>query len=154
TDGKPQIILRGDKPHSSPWLLNLLRSSAVTWHGNGVLLQFGAILTGEKLVDSVDFREQLRILEPDAIGGEMEGAGLYVACHDQKVDWILVKANCDFADGQKAKDKTERQTLAAQNAATFVLHALRFVSVDWGAHRDTARPSAIDQCRAIHPDGT
>ena len=68
-------------------------------------LSFGTILSGAKLVDSMDFRQQLRALEPEAIGGEMEGAGLYVACHDLKVDWILVKAICDFADGQKSRNK-------------------------------------------------
>ncbi len=51
----------------------------------------------------------------------MEGAGLYVAAHDAKVDWILVKAICDWADGNK--DDTA-QALAARNAAEFVLHVL------------------------------
>lgn len=55
----------------------------------------------------------------------MEGAGLYVACQNSKVDWILVKAICDWADGQKAKDEDARQQLAADNAAAFVLHALQ-----------------------------
>jgi nucleoside phosphorylase len=136
-DGQMKIILRADKPHASPWLLNLFRSSEVTW--DGVPLWFGPILTGEKLVDSLDFRNQLRTFEPEAVGGEMEGAGLYVACHDQKVDWILAKAICDWADGNKGKDKAERQALAAKNAATFVLHAFRFVNVDWNARRGSAR---------------
>jgi tetratricopeptide (TPR) repeat protein len=56
----------------------------------------------------------------------MEGAGLYVACQDKKVDWILVKAICDWADGNKAHDKAARQQTAATNAAKFVLHALQF----------------------------
>lgn len=134
-DGSVQVILRDDRPHSSPWLINLLRSSEVTW--DGADLRFGTVLTGAKLVDNVDFRDQLCTLEPEAIGGEMEGAGLYVACHDAKIDWILVKAICDFADGQKAKDKVTRQALAAKNAASFVHHAIRFAAVDWRAHART-----------------
>jgi len=40
----------------------------------------------------------------------------------------LVKAVCDWADGNKAVDKVERQQLAAQNAAKFVLFTLQHVS--------------------------
>jgi hypothetical protein len=54
----------------------------------------------------------------------MEGAGLYVPCQTAKKDWILVKAVCDWADGRKSEDKTERQLKAARNAALFVWHAL------------------------------
>jgi nucleoside phosphorylase len=87
-------------------------------------VHFGLILTGEKLVDNIDFRNQLGQFEPEAVGGEMEGAGLYVACQDKKVDWILVKAICDWADGRKNRNKQKRQTLAANNASRFVVHAL------------------------------
>jgi hypothetical protein len=89
-------------------------------------VRFGVLLTGDKLVDKFDYREQLRTFEPEAIGGEMEGAGLYAACQDKKVDWILVKAICDWADGNQAQDKDARQRTAALNAANFVLHALQF----------------------------
>lgn len=135
--GSAKIVLRGDKPHASPWLLNLVKSSEVMWEG--ATLRFGTILTGEKLVDNLDFREQLRGFEPEAIGGEMEGAGLYVTCHDRKVDWILIKAICDWADGHKGKDKDERQKLAAKNAAEFALHALEFVKIDWNERRGAVR---------------
>lgn len=130
------IVLRGDKPHASTWLLNLLKSSEVKWGGNAAL-RFGPILTGDKLVDNIDYRDQLRAFEPEAVGGEMEGAGLYVACQTRKVDWILVKGICDWADGKKGVNKEERQALAAKNAAEFVVHALRFVKVDWSAQRGT-----------------
>lgn len=145
-NGAATIILRDDKPHVSPWLLNLCRSSEVTW--NGAPLRFGVVLTGAKLVDNVDFRDQLRDFEPEAIGGEMEGAGLYVACHDQKIDWILVKAICDFANGQKSVDKDFRQKAAAQNAAAFIHHILQFANIDWTAMRRRVAvvvpPAAID----------
>jgi hypothetical protein len=74
-------------------------------------------------------------IEPEAIGGEMEGAGLYVACQDKKVDWILVKGICDWADGEKGQDKESRQKTAASNAAAFVVHTLEFVSIDWRQRR-------------------
>ena len=102
---------------------------------DGAKVRFGVVLTGEKLVDNIDFRDQLRSFEPEAIGGEMEGAGLYVACQDKKVDWILIKAICDWADGNKAQDKDLRQQTAAQNAAEFVLYALEFTTIDWQRKR-------------------
>ncbi|KJV05995.1 hypothetical protein [Methylocucumis oryzae] len=48
-------------------------------------LEFGQILTGEKLVDNVDYRDNLKaIYAIEAIGGEMEGSGLYTSAHDKK----------------------------------------------------------------------
>jgi nucleoside phosphorylase len=90
-------------------------------------------------VDNVDYRDQLRMLEPEAIGGEMEGVGLYTAAQNAKVDWILVKAICDWADGNKSGEKTvvsrdgdskkistkdRDQKIAARNAAEFTIHVL------------------------------
>ena len=132
-DGQCKIILRGDKPHASGWLINHFKSADLLWERAKV--RFGVVLTGEKLVDNIDFRDQLRSFEPEAIGGEMEGAGLYVACQDKKVDWILIKAICDWADGNKAQDKDLRQQTAAQNAAEFVLYALKFTTIDWQQKR-------------------
>jgi nucleoside phosphorylase len=110
-DGAPMIRTRGDRPSASTRLLDRCH--------------FGLVLSGEKLVDNQDFREQLRQLEPEAIGGEMEGAGLYAAAQRSKVDWILVKAICDWADGKKQVNKRARQHKAAQNAASFVLHIVQ-----------------------------
>lgn len=156
-DGRLQIILRGDKPHASSWLINHFKSTDLTL--DGARVRFGVVLTGEKLVDNVDFRNQLRSFEPEAIGGEMEGAGLYVACQDRKVDWILVKAICDWADGNKAQDKDARQQTAAQNAATFVLKALQLAPIDWQKRRGkTAKsppnlepPNVITDQEALFP---
>ena len=126
-DGQTRIILRGDRPHGSPWLLRAFKTADLGWQGAKV--RFGCVLSGEKLVDNLDFREQLRAFELEAIGGEMEGAGLYAACQDAKVDWLLVKAICDWADGQKSQDQQARQGLAARNAVEFVLHGLKTVSL-------------------------
>ncbi len=118
-----EIILRGDKPHASARLINFFEGIAQTsWDGAEV--RPGVILTGEKLVDRYDFRTQLAKFEPEAIGGEMEGNGVYVSSQDQKVDWIVIKAICDWADGRKRYNKSKRQREAAVNAASFVLHAL------------------------------
>jgi nucleoside phosphorylase len=124
--GKDEIVLRGPRPDASPWLLNYLKGYYLTnWKRANVT--FGAVLTGEKLIDNVDYRNQLLKLAGGVIGGEMEGAGLYVSSADHKVDWIVVKAICDFADGNKGKDKESRQILAATNAAHLLVDALQYV---------------------------
>lgn len=117
---KDEIILRDDKAHASSRLLNHCKGSILYWKGAKV--QIGTILTGDKLVDNLDYREQLKKYEPEAIGGEMEGQGLYVSCQDKKVDWVLIKGICDWADGNKGnKNKKEDQRIAANNAAKFFL---------------------------------
>ncbi len=123
-EGNLEIIPRGDRPHASPWLINIFQVAKLVWDESKAKVKFGLVLSGDKLVDNIDFRRQLLKFEPEAVGGEMEGDGLYVACQNSKVDWVLVKAICDWADGQKPKDKDAHQQLAANNAANFVLHAL------------------------------
>ncbi len=98
-DGKEIIRPRGDRVQASPRLLSQLRASAFDWQGPKV--HFGLILSGDKLVNHKNFRNKLLGIEPEAIGGEMEGTGVYAAAHRNKVDWILVKAICDWADGYK-----------------------------------------------------
>jgi formylglycine-generating enzyme required for sulfatase activity/nucleoside phosphorylase len=120
-----RLISRGDKPHASPRLIDYFRHAALEWDESMAPVDFGLLLSGEKLVDDLDYRKQLQQFGPEAIGGEMEGAGLYVACQDAKVDWIVIKAICDWADGHKKRNKTARQQLAAGNAAAFVAHALQ-----------------------------
>lgn len=124
-DSKLTIIPRGDKPHASTWLFDRFQSADLYWEESKCKVRFGVVMSGDKLVDNFDFREQLKQLESEAIGGEMEGTGLYVSSHDKKVDWILVKAICDWGDGHKSQDKDVRQQTAAHNAAAFVLHALQ-----------------------------
>jgi nucleoside phosphorylase len=120
-----EIVLRGDKPHASTRLINHFESFTHTkWKGARV--RPGVILSGERLIDNIDYRDQLLTLEREAVGGDMEGAGLYVSCHEHKVDWIVIKAICDWADGNKGVDKTARQKLAAKNAVQFLIQALQY----------------------------
>jgi len=124
--GAAGVISRGDKVHASPRLVNLFEGVAQTsWQGEEV--RVGVVLTGEKLIDSLDYRNSLIAMESEAVGGEMEGGGVYVACQEHKVDWIVIKSICDWADGDKEKDKSKRQEKAAESAATFVSHALSAV---------------------------
>ena len=120
--GEPKLTLRGDRVTASTRILGRLRAATANWTGSPVT--FGLIISGEKLVDNLDFRNELTELIPEALGGEMEGAGLYSASTERNTDWILVKAICDWADGKKRDNKTERQREAASQAANFVLHAI------------------------------
>jgi nucleoside phosphorylase len=117
-------IPRGDRATTSTRLLDRCEDGALSWPADQARVKFGLILSGEKLVDHAPTVAKLRAQEREAIGGEMEGSGLYVAATQHKIDWILIKAICDWADGHKAEDKEARQALAARNAAAFVLHVL------------------------------
>ena len=82
----------------------------------------GLILSGDYLIDNKDLKEQLlKNFAREAIGIEMEGAGLYheYAQHDCKI--MIVKAVCDFGDG--LKDKSHQPT-AALLAAECLHHYL------------------------------
>lgn len=114
---------------ASGWLVQRLltchhqRRSSTDWPA----LHFGVVLSGSKLVDDLDYRDTLVGLFPQGIiGGEMEGVGLALAADDAKVDWLVVKGICDWADGKKntaSKDRDQR--LAADNAVAVVAEALR-----------------------------
>src|SRR2546423_8095059 len=98
-DGKEIIKARGDRVQASPRLLSRLRASIYDWQGPKV--HFGLVLSGNKLGNHINFRNKLLGIEAEAIGGEMEGTGVYSAAYRNRVDWILVKAICDWADGHK-----------------------------------------------------
>jgi nucleoside phosphorylase len=121
-----QIILRDDKPHATARLINHFELFAQTEKWTVAKVRSGVMLSGEKLVDDVNYRDQLLELENEAVGGEMEGAGLYVSCQEHKVDWIVIKAICDWADGGKGYRKESRQKQAALNAANFVVESLKY----------------------------
>lgn len=140
-DGELHVILRGDRTSAPPRLVNWLRVANLD--SSPATVRFGLLLSGEHLVDNIDYRGQLLQFESEAIGGEMEGAGLYVACQNHKVDWILVKAICDWADGKKAENKEARQKMAAHNAAAFVLHALQEAPLKQESRSHESIPSSI-----------
>ena len=118
-DGQEVVKPRGDRPAASTRLLDRFQAGINNWTGAKVHL--GLILSGDKLVNNKVFRDKLLRIEPEAIGGEMEGTGVYSAAHHNGVDWILVKAICDWADGNK-DDLHQKQ--AAENAVRFTIHVL------------------------------
>ena len=119
--GKPTCTLRGDKVTASPKLLSKFRAVQYSWKKK---ISFGLLMSGEKLIDNLEYRKSLAVMEPETIGGEMEGTGVYVAAAAFSKDWIIIKAICDWADGNKCNQKDELQRIAAANSAAFVIHAI------------------------------
>lgn len=82
----------------------------------------GTILSGEKLVDNIDYRNSLIKLSNDenVIGGEMESCGVaHAAKRFGLSKWIIIKSICDFGDGNKSKNKDQNQDLAADCAVDY-----------------------------------
>jgi nucleoside phosphorylase len=120
-----EIIFRGPISPSNGTLLNRFENAA-DWRferpdKTSCGLIVGPILSGEKLVDEPAFKRSLFDRFPQAVGGEMEGAGLCAATGRIGTAWILVKAICDWADGKK---DSSQQPLAAAAATSLVLHIL------------------------------
>ena len=121
-----KITPRGDKVKPNPRFLSRVKDAADNWPGDP---GFGRpedvlLLSGEKLVDNIDYRQQLSKLFPEAKGGEMEASGIYSATREEETLWMVIKAVSDYADGKKRKDKDKRQILAAGRAARFTFYLL------------------------------
>jgi nucleoside phosphorylase len=122
---KEKIEYRGATTPSNPTLLNRFENIQ-NWQfigpdGSISKIHIGPILSGEKLVDDPVFKAKLFDHFPQAIGGEMEGAGLCAVSGRVGTAWILVKSICDWGDGQKHK---KHQQLAAATAANLVHYVL------------------------------
>lgn len=108
-------IPRCDRPSSAPLLLDRCKGARTEWTRSTVHL--GLMWSSNALVNSPSFVAKLKKLEPEAIGGEMEGAGVYCVGAKRKVDWIVIKAIADWGIG-----KTDQgQALAASNAIAFLM---------------------------------
>lgn len=116
--GSDKIIPRGDRIPADPILLNRCDTAKLTWRDSKV--HTGLILSGEKLVDNLELKKKLLNIEPEAIGGEMEGAGIIAACYRKNVPWIIVKGICDWAENKESGG----QSLASLNTFNFFWHIL------------------------------
>ena len=135
-DGKPDILNR-DKTNldTDPFIIERFNTppywpikdsptSIVNRLSKPPQMRMGLILSGDYLVDNKDLKEQLlKNFAKEAIGIEMEGAGLFhdKAQHECDCKIMIVKAVCDFGDG--LKDKSYQPT-AALLAAECLHHYL------------------------------
>jgi nucleoside phosphorylase len=155
--GENRVIYRNPIPPSGGVLLDRLRNFK-EWDyklpcGKRARIIHCQMLSGESLVDNPDYRDELLNAFPAAKGGEMEGVGLYAAADRKKTEWIIVKGICDFADGNKAKNKDEYQTIAAKSAISFcqkvfssrfAFDELHFVPID-ETNQDTTKNFALEE---------
>jgi WD40 repeat protein/nucleoside phosphorylase/uncharacterized protein YjbI with pentapeptide repeats len=156
--------LRGDRVTASAAWLNRMRNTdnarsrdcPAIWPK----LHFGLVLSGEELIDNAQHRDAL-IAETggEAIGGEMEAAGIYVASNEHHCDWLVVKAISDWADGHKAGRTAEeqhqddqRQQRAAANAALAVWACLTGESPAPRAGDQKQATSAAHACEGSLPE--
>jgi nucleoside phosphorylase len=125
-----EIIRANDAPASS-LLLNKFKNS-LNWEyllddKSKATVIHAPILSGEELINDITRRNSLLKEKPTAKGGEMEGAGLYSAA-DGKSEWILVKGICDFADGNKDKNKEKNQIIAMKSAISICIEVFSSLS--------------------------
>lgn len=124
--GADEQIYRSPIPPAGGVLLNRFTNLAKDWkfedQSISPSVHFTNLLSGESLVDNLIYRENIAKAFPDSKGGEMEGAGIFTAANDKKIEWIVVKSICDFADGNKRENKKENQELAISTAVSLCNH--------------------------------
>ncbi len=125
TDKNDQLLIhqRGTRVKASGWLIDRFSAGNQDWL-RPPEIHFGAILSGSRLVDNREYQNALLRSAQDAIGGEMEGAGLSEAANRYRIGWLLVKGISDWGDGTKGENKGDNQQRAAENAARFVLFVI------------------------------
>lgn len=101
-------------------LLNLLKTED-NWKyilpdGSKADKIIGTVLSGEKVIDNREIVLDFKNRYPNAIGGEMEGAGLGQSALRYGFEWILIKGICDW--GINKDDKFHQ--IAAESAITLL----------------------------------
>ncbi|CAB3982249.1 5 -methylthioadenosine S-adenosylhomocysteine nucleosidase [Paramuricea clavata] len=134
------VEYRGTKPNVSKHMARLILNAAHGWKppledptSLDVEVHHDAVmLSGSDLVNNHERRQQLLNSFPDALGLETEGAGLYAVAYDLGVEWAVIKAVSDFADGSKEKTKLW-QPFASAMAASVVYNMFQYSVVlkDW-----------------------
>jgi nucleoside phosphorylase len=115
----------GDRPSTASAIVSRLQAASTDW--SRAKVWFGPLLSAQTLYDSRERRDQLKKERTRALGGEMEGHGLYAAAADAGLPWIIVKSISDWAVD---RDKHYEPDAAAANAADFVAHAVALGAFD------------------------
>lgn len=122
---------RGKEHDANPHLIDAFRLIGPEWSHINIFeepthVELCPLLTGEKLLDNLTKRNELKLLYTDYRGGEMEGMGIASTCEGKQKPWIIVKAICDFADGNKGstpeeEDLKRKKQVAAADAAVLAI---------------------------------
>ena len=121
---------RGGTPSVGANLLQMFSSPVGYSHTQGgkeVKVHCGPFISRPDLVDNPIYKERLKRLRPDALGGEMEGAGIMAAIENDtskyKVEAIIIKAICDWGDGEKS-EAADWKDFSSHAAARYVYHQM------------------------------
>ena len=124
-----EVVYRGEPCVPDSTLIKQCYKVQRIWKGKNFqdeecFVEICPLVSGEKLVDNLALRDELKSHFKDARGGEMEGQGVSTACTNANKPWLLIKAICDFADGNKGEQKHEKQDSAASLAFDFCVKLL------------------------------
>ena len=126
---KDTLQPRGGTPPVGATLLQVFGAPigySHTQDGIDVKVHCGPFISRPDLVDNPIYKEQLKGLKPDALGGEMEGAGIMAAIENASyvgVEAIVIKAICDWGDGKKS-EAADGKDFSSQAAARYVHHQM------------------------------
>ena len=139
------VEYRGSKEDVSRNMGQLILSAAHGWKPplndpNSLTVQVhrdAVMLSGPELVNNLERRQELGNSFQDALGLEMEGAGLYAAARDIGVEWGVIKAVSDFGDGSKTATE-EWQPFASVMAISVVRNMFQYEDVikNWPHYKD------------------
>jgi nucleoside phosphorylase len=118
-----RIVPRGERLPAGQALLQAARIARDQAEKSRFRVEEGLFLSGQKLVDDRNFVLDLRAQYPEALAGEMEGNAVAGACYNAGVQWIVVKAICDW--GMEKEDGW--QEIAATRACRLALDTAMIV---------------------------
>ena len=111
-----------------------------TQGGKEVKIHCGPLISRPDLVDDKEYKEKLKSSRPDALGGEMEGAGIMAAIENDtskyKVEAIVIKAICDWGDGEKS-EAADWKPFSSHAAARYVYHQMNNTAGVLTKHQNT-----------------
>jgi nucleoside phosphorylase len=128
-NGHPVVDYSKTKRRAAKHSLVKLFEREIERGGHTFGTHIGTLLSGGARIFSAKFRDDLVESVPPGrdriIGGEMEGVGLLSVAPADKPLWAVVKGISDFADEDRDGIIETTRPVACENAARFVLSALR-----------------------------
>ena len=124
------LTRRGGEPSVGHTLKQIFRTPNDYSHtyqdGKEVKVHCGPIISRPDLVNNSEYKEKLKCLRPNVLGGEMEGAGIMAAIekvYNNRAQAIVIKAICDWGDGEKSK-AADWKPFSSHAAARYVHHQM------------------------------
>jgi nucleoside phosphorylase len=158
-----EVILRGSKTEAEGLLVKHFKNIASMMMPS-IEIHSGTLLSIETLFDSKPERDAFIKAYPEAVGGEMEGGGLYKALYHHeknligtsssrtKTNWLIVKAICDWGYKKGGADKEANQALAAKNAAQLTFETIHQLDIRPVSDREEDNPAIALQLSKVRDE--